>query len=212
MKIASDELTQIQLSVQAAQPITMTEAEFIAWMDEDVKAEFVDGKAVIMSPESSKSERLRWFIGALLRMFVEHHRLGEVFGPNFRIRLKQRLWRVPDLLFVAQERLHLVKETYLDGAPDLVMEIVSLDSLARDWREKYLDYEQAKVREYWVIDSQSKRADVYSLNESGRYEALSLKEGVYRSRVVSGFFLRPDQLWQETLPKTIDMLRELLPS
>jgi Uma2 family endonuclease len=203
----SDELTK--LLAQAAQPITMTEAQFIVWMDEDVKAEFVDGKVIIVAPESSKSERLRWFIGKVLSTFVEHHGLGEVFGPNFRIRVRQGLWRVPDLLFVARERAHLIKETYLDGAPDLVMEIVSPDSVARDWREKYLDYEQAGVREYWVIDPQSRRVDVYHLGESGRYEALPLKEGIYHSTVVIGFFLRPEQLWQEPLPKTIDLLREL---
>lgn len=203
----SDELTQ--LSAQPNQPITMTEEEFIAWMDEDVKAEFVDGMVIIVSPESSRSEQLRWFIGTVLHMFVERHELGEVFGPNFRIRVRQGLWRVPDLLFVARERAHLIKETYLDGVPDLVMEIVSPDSVARDWREKYLDYERASVREYWIIDPQSKRVDVYHLGESGRYEALPLKEGIYHSTVVAGFFLRPEQLWQEPLPKTIDVLREL---
>lgn len=203
----ADELTQT--ATQPAQRITMTEEEFITWMDEDVKAEFVDGKVIIVSPESSRSERLRWFIGRALSAFVEHHGLGEVFGPNFRIRVRQGLWRMPDLLFISTDRAHLVKETYLDGLPDLVMEIVSADSVARDWREKYMDYEQAGIREYWVIDPQSNRVDVYRLSESGRYEALALKEGIYHSTVVIGFFLRPEQLWQEPLPKTMDLLRKL---
>ena len=82
----------------------MTETEFVAWCDEDVRAEYVDGKVITMSPESVNDERLRWFIGTILQIFVESHDLGEIFGPNLQIRLRPRLRRIPDLLFISQAR------------------------------------------------------------------------------------------------------------
>lgn len=191
------------------QPV-MTEEEFVAgYRDEDVKAEFVDGRVIIVPPESRQDEKIRWFVGKVLGIFIECHNLGEVYGPNFTARLRVGLRRVPDLLFVSSDRLPLLQENHIEGAPDLAMEIVSPDSAARDWHDKYLEYEATGVREYWVIDPRVRRVDVYHLNDAGRYEALPLEEGIYRSRVVPGFWLRPDWLWQEPLPGTLDILREL---
>ncbi|MBI2875267.1 MAG: Uma2 family endonuclease [Candidatus Tectomicrobia bacterium] len=188
----------------------MTEEEFVACCrDEDVKAEFVDGRVIIVPPESRRDEAIRWFVGTVLHIFVEHHHLGEVYGPNLTARLRVGLRRVPDLLFISHDRLSLLRESHLEGAPDLTLEIVSPDSAARDWHDKYLEYEAAGVREYWVIDPQVQRMDVYQLNETGRYEALPQEEGVYRSAAVPGFWLRPDWLWQEPLPGTLEILREL---
>jgi Uma2 family endonuclease len=188
--------------------LRMTEEEFVAWCDEDTRAEFADGEVIPLSPESWQDEQLRWFIGSVLRTFVEQRGLGIISGPNFQTRLRVGLRRIPDLLFVSQERAHLLQKNHLEGAPDMVMEIVSPDSVARDYREKYLEYEQAGVREYWIVDPQSKRVDVYYL-EKGRYIAQKKKRGAYHSKVVAGFFLRPQWLWQQPLPSVLDTLRTL---
>lgn len=191
-------------------PPVMTEEEFVAqYYDEDVKVEFVGGRVIIVPPESRQDETIRWFVGKILSIFAECHNLGEVYGPNFAVRLRAGLRRVPDLLFVSRERLSLLRKSHLEGPPDLALEIVSPDSAARDWHDKYLEYETAGVQEYWVIDPQVRRVDVYRLNEAGGYEALPLEEGAYRSTVAPGFRLRPDWLWQEPLPNTLDILREL---
>lgn len=188
--------------------LRMTEEEFVAWCDEDTRAEFVDGEVLLLSPESVMNERLRWFIGPVLSIYVKHHGVGEVFGPNLQARLRVELRRIPDLIFVAQENAHRLYKNHLEGAPDLAMEIVSPDSVARDYREKYIEYERVGVREYWIIDPQSKRVDVYCL-EKGRYIAQKKKRGAYHSKVVKGFFLRPKWLWQQPLPSVLDALKEL---
>jgi Uma2 family endonuclease len=188
--------------------LRMTEEEFVAWCDEDTRAEFVDGEVILLSPESLVDERLRWFVGPVLGIFVKHHGLGEVFGPNLQTRLRVELRRIPDLIFVAKENAHRLQKNHLEGAPDLAMEIVSPDSVARDYREKYLEYERAGVREYWVINPQVKQIDVYCL-EKGRFVAQKKKRGVYHSKVVKGFYLRPQWLWQQPLPAVLDILKEL---
>ncbi len=187
----------------------MTEDEFVAWCDEDVRAEYVDGEVIVHSPASTRHSRLTWFLGRLLHLFVEHHELGEVLGPELQVRLRPNLRRVPDLLFVSTDRLSMVRETYVDGPPDLAVEIVSPDSVARDWREKFLEYQAAGVREYWVVDPDHRRAEFYALDDEGAYQLLPVEEGVVRSGAVPGFWLRPDWLWKDPLPGVLDLAREL---
>ncbi len=187
----------------------MTEEEFVAWCDEDIQAEWVNGEVIVHSPTSTKHADLVGFLTILMRLFAIHHDLGIILGPEVQIRLKaQRIRRVPDLLFLTKERKNMVKTNHIEGAPDLVVEITSPDSLARDWREKYMEYEAAGVREYWVIDPMSQRVEAYTLGEDKHYRQIEEKEGVIRSTAMDGFYLRPAWLWQEPLPNPLDILKE----
>lgn len=190
-------------------PLKMTEEEFWAWCDEDVKAEFVDGEVIVYSPVSIHHNRLTRFLIPLLQLFVEKHGLGEVLGSEFAVRLRARLVRVPDLIFVSKKKAQMIQETRFEGAPDLIVEIVSPDSEERDWREKYHEYERAGVQEYWVIDPHSRTVAFYQLEEGKGYRKVAPEEGIYRSKAVEGFWLRPEWLWREPLPSVLDVATEI---
>ena len=199
----------LEPAMKAPPRLRMTEDEFVAWCDEDVKAEWVDGEVIVHSPANIKHVRLEKFLLQVVDGFVTHHDLGEVIGPEFQIRLGALRRRVPDILFVAKERLDIIQSNHIEGAPDLVMEIVSPDSLARDWREKYLEYEAVGVREYWVIEPMAERVEAYALGEDKRYARIEEKDDAVHSLVLPGFYLKPAWLWQDPLPKVVDVLREL---
>jgi Uma2 family endonuclease len=199
----------MELQPVAATPAMMTEEEFEAWCDEDVKAEYVNGEVIVHSPVSTRHNDAVLFLAGLLRVIVQQHDLGRVLGPELQVRLRPGLRRVPDLLFVAKERADMIHPTLVEGAPDLIVEIVSPDSVERDWREKYLEYQAAGVGEYWVVDLEYQRMAVYRLSEERRYQAVSAEEGVYRSQVLPGFWLRTEWLWQEPLPNELDVVREM---
>ncbi len=201
-------------AVMEWQPVTatsggMTEDEFEAWCDEDVKAEYVDGKVIVHSPVSTRHSDVVLFLAGLMRVIVQQRNLGRVSGPEVQVRLRPGLRRVPDLLFVAQERADVIKPTLVEGAPDLIVEIVSPDSVERDWRDKYLEYQMAGVGEYWVIDLAYQRMAVYRRDEHGRYQAVAAEEGVHCSQALPGFWLRAEWLWQEPLPNELDVAREM---
>jgi Uma2 family endonuclease len=120
----------------------------------------------------------------------------------------RRRCRVPDLLFVQKSRLDLLRHNHLEGPPDVAFEIVSPDSVARDWREKYLEYESVGVHEYWVIDPMSRRAEAYALTAGAAYERIAPADDVIRSAVIPGFFLKENWLWQVPRPRVADVLRE----
>jgi len=208
----SDEESLRQWLLEALLPSTaprkMTYEEFLAWTDEDILAEWVDGEVVMYSPASRQHQLLVGFLEKVLGMFVEQRNLGIVLSAPFQMRLEDS-GREPDLLFVAVDHLDRLKDTYLDGPADLVVEIVSPESAGRDRGDKFYEYARGGVSEYWLLDPEMEWAEFYQL-EKGRYRmAFSGKEGRYEALVLPGFWLRVEWLWQEPLPKVLDVLREL---
>lgn len=189
---------------------TMTEAQFVRWCDEDTRAEWVNGEVIVMSPASLVHIRLTRFLLSLLEDYVAERDLGEVLGTEFSVRINSQRRRLPDLLFVAKDRTDRLLENHFEGAPNLIIEVVSDDSVERDWRIKYLEYEGAGVEEYWVIDPLHERLAAYSLMAGTTYQPIVAAEGKVASHVVNGFYLRPEWLWCERPPKVPVILRELL--
>ena len=118
--------------------------------------------------------------------------------------------RAPDLVFVSRARAHIVKKTYLAGAADLAVEIVSPDSKEPDRCDKLAEYEAAGVREYWIIDPLTEQADFHRLIR-GRYRPLPVEGDVVRSVVLAGLWLEVGWLWQEPMPALMSVLKRWKP-
>ncbi|MCB9126393.1 MAG: Uma2 family endonuclease [Ardenticatenales bacterium] len=196
---------RLLLAADAAKKISYE--QFLAWADEDLRPEWVDGEIITMSPASNRHQDLARFLTALLSVFVETRSTGVIRPAPFQMRLEQG--REPDLLFVATPHLDRLKAAYLDGPADLVIEIITPERASRDRGDKFYEYEAGGVNEYWLIDPLRERVEFYQLND-GRYQlAFSGAEGRYASLVLPGFWLSIQWLWQETLPPVLDVLREL---
>jgi len=193
----------------ATEPISYE--EFLARSDEDVHAEWVDGEVVPMSPASIRHQNLSDFLVALMRAFAEAHDLGVVLSAPIQMKTGPDLaGREPDILFLAHHHRDRLRDSYLEGPADLVVEIVSPESRLRDRGAKFAEYEMGGVGEYWILDPELERADFYHLGSDGRYERRSADDGgVYRSRLLPGFRVRVDRLWQEPLPPLLEALAEL---
>lgn len=192
-------------------PQKITYEEFLEWCDEDTLAEWVDGDIVMTSPASYPHQALVGFLAIILGTYVEQRELGLIIIPPFQMKTGPHLsGREPDLIFLASAHLSRLTKTYLDGPADLVIEVVSPESRLRDRGEKLAEYEMGGVREYWIIDPEEQRADFYILAPDGRFERKRADaEGVYRSAVVPGFWLREAWLWQDPPPKALTVLHEL---
>lgn len=188
----------------------MSWEEFLAWIDEDVWAEWVSGEVLVMSPASNLHQDLVGFLSALMRFWAEAHDLGVVRTEPFLIKLPKPLpGRAPDIIFIAKENLHRITTNFFDGAPDIVVEVISPESRARDRGEKFYEYEQAGVKEYWLIDPDRKQAEFYRRGEDGIFRLVAVSEReVFRSEVLKGFWLKVEWLWQEPLPSLMSVLKE----
>ena len=103
----------------------------------------------------------------------------------------------------------MLKHYFIDGVPDLIMEVVASGSEARDWRDKYLIYQDAGVREYWIIDTSSQHVEAYALSR-GTFRRIPDDLGRLESRALSGFFLRPKWLLMRPTPSSLSTLKLLL--
>lgn len=202
--------TPISTPVTPAPPARMTYEEFLDWAGEDTWAEWVDGEVIIMSPASKNHQRLNRFLTMILGAFIESRDLGELLFAPFLMKLSTRpSGREPDLVFVSKDHLNRLKDTYLDGPADLVVEIVSPESQIRDRGEKFYEYEEAGVSEYWMLDQIRKQAEFYELGVDGKYERIEVgDDGIFRSRVLKGLWLKVDWLWQEPLLPLMTVLKE----
>lgn len=187
----------------------MTYQQFLDWIDEDAHVEWVDGWVVPMSPINGPHDELVTFLRTLLELFREAHHVGKLRGEPFQMKTGPDLpGRAPDLLFVVNEHLGRLHHTYLEGPADIAVEVISPDSVYRDREEKYREYEQGGVREYWLLDPRARQAAFFMLGEDGRYHPIPLEEGgIFRSRVLPGLWLKAEWLW-EPRPKLLDVLRE----
>ena len=113
------------------------------------------------------------------------------------------------LIVEAKEHLSRLKKTHLEGPADLVVEIISPESRARDRGEKFYEYEQGGVREYWLIDPVRKQAEFYHLGKNRIYRLMPISDnGLFRSAVLEGLWLKVEWLWQEPLPPLLSVLKE----
>jgi Uma2 family endonuclease len=189
----------------------MSEEEFVAWIWEKTRAEWVDGEVILMAPVSGIHDELGWWLRSLVQHFVEHHSLGIVRGSEFMVRLpKQRQRRMPDVSFVAADRAAIVLENYTDGPPDLAMEVVSPGSIARDWREKFESYQRAGVKEYWIVDPSTSRMEAYTLARGGKkYRQIEETPAGIRSIVLPGFRIKPEWAFAQRRPSIFVIAKEL---
>ncbi len=199
---------QAEMQVVPPKP-KMSWDEFLAWLDEDIWAEWVNGEVVVMSPASNQHQALVLFLAAVMQHWAETFNLGVVRVEPFLVKLPDPLpARAPDIIFIARENLHRLTANYLDGAPDIAVEVISRESRTRDRGEKFYEYEQAGVREYWLIDLDRKQAEFYRRGDDGIFHSVSVgEEGVFRSAVLDGFWLKVEWLWQDPLPPLMSVLK-----
>lgn len=191
----------------APHPSRMSWEEFLEWTDADTFAEWVDGRVELLTSPTVRHQTLLIFLSALVQTFVEERSGGTVLTAPFLMRL-DRSGRMPDLLFIAADHLDRLTDAYLDGPADLAVEIVSPGSRTLDRRDKRREYEEAGIREYWLLDPEREQAEFYGLDEHGEYQLLPVNDGRFESRVLSGLWIRVEWLWQEPLPPLMSVLRE----
>jgi len=197
------------LTADPTKPATMTYEEFLEWADEDTLAEWVNGRVVMTSPASARHQHLAIFLSTVLSTYASIHDLGTVLTGPFQMKLA-RSGREPDVLFVTKEHLARLQPARLQGPADLVVEIVSDESVARDRGAKFEEYREGGVPEYWLLDPRLEQGEFYHLDDRGRYQLAPLdSDGIYRSRVVPGLWLRAEWLWRQPLPSPTRVLLEI---
>ncbi|HBI43055.1 MAG TPA: hypothetical protein DDY78_09390 [Planctomycetales bacterium] len=184
--------------------------DFCLLVKDGQKADLIDGVIYMASPDNNDANRLCVWLLTLMEMFVEANDLGDMFVSRSAFRLDGGNSPEPDIAFVRKERLHLVLRGFTDGPPDLAVEIVSPESVERDYKKKRLQYQRAGVLEYWIIDEIEEKVTLLRLAANRVYREVRPRKGVLASEAMPGFWLRAEWLWQTPRPKKAKVLKMLL--
>jgi Uma2 family endonuclease len=199
-------------SISFSRSGSITFEDFCAIIKPKQKADLIDGVIFMASPESLDANDLFLWLVTLIRDFVEDRGLGKVYGSRVAFRLDEKHGPEPDIAFVRRDRLHLDRKGYIDGPPDLAIEIVSPESVERDYVKKRALYQQSGVAEYWIIDEELRKVIVLRPDRKGAYREVRPVKGAFSSRVLDGFRLRPEWLWQTPRPPRAQVLALLGPA
>ncbi len=204
-----------EISSQTSTPIIssskMTYEEFLREYDGQY-AEYVDGEVIKPMTVTRTHSKLTHFLSSLLQFFVESKKLGQIFSEPYQMKMNlegKTKSREPDVFFVAAENSDRVQEQYLEGAADLIIEVISPESIVRDTEDKFEEYEAAGVKEYWIINPNRRTAIFYGYDQNRKYKMLPISpDGNFESLVIKGLWIKVDWLWQEDLPNLMDVLKE----
>jgi Uma2 family endonuclease len=167
-----------------------TYADFLNLPSDGWRYEIIRGELYMSPPPKERHQYSSTRLVVAFDNFVKPRKLGRVYAAPIGVTIGELATPVqPDIIFVARERLKkVVTEDGINGAPDLIVEILSPSNWADDRRTKFRLYEQAGVREYWIVDPRACTVEVFVLR--GKTYDLLGKWGVgeaARSEILSGF-------------------------
>jgi Uma2 family endonuclease len=159
--------------------------------------QLIGGELVLSPSPESKHQRIRRKLGVAVANFADEHYLDEVYFAPMDVYFNDEETYQPDIFFVPWNREKIVEKGRINGAPDLVVEVLSPSTARDDLTTKFKTYERYGVREYWVIDPDDEGVGIY-LGDKGR---LTLHQqvqgqGLLKSKVLSGFTVEAEYLFR----------------
>jgi Uma2 family endonuclease len=126
--------------------------------------EFVNGQLEIPNVPTQTHQLIAAYLYQTLLLFVTARQLGTVLFAPLRVRISERKYREPDIVFMSKDHATRRNDQFWLGA-DLVVEIMSEseEDRKRDLIDKRKDYAEAQIPEYWIVDYQEKRITVLTL-------------------------------------------------
>ncbi|MEM6283508.1 MAG: Uma2 family endonuclease [Chloroflexota bacterium] len=170
--------------------------------------EWVDGDVVNMTPVHERHDETQQYMTALLKVYFDLNPIGFIRQAPFVMKLPSvNSSREPDIQVILNNNREAYTPTGMLGAADIAIEIVSAESVTRDYQTKYAEYEKGGVTEYWLIDPLKQEAHIYRRDEGGRYVEQAPADGIYITPLLPKLQFKPALLWHKPLPTMLDIVQ-----
>lgn len=164
-----------------------TAAKYLSQPDDGKLYEVLNGELIMAAAPTVRHQEISFKVAKILDAFVLSKKLGKVLISPVDVVLGDDLTE-PDVVFVSVERKAIIGRERLTGAPDLVVEVLSLSTSERDLRYKWDLYARSGVREYWVVNPEAETVEVLTLvKKVYKRHVLAEGEGSITSKVLEGF-------------------------
>lgn len=145
----------------------LTYDDFCLLPEDGKRREIIEGELFVTPSPQTPHQRAVMRLGVHLWQFVDSHKLGEVFAAPFDVVFSEFDVVEPDLLYVSKARANVLTNKNVQGAPDLVVEVLSESTARVDRSIKLKLYGRFGVQEYWIIDPEDPSAEIYRRGEEG---------------------------------------------
>ena len=176
--------------------IRFTYRDYVLLPEQD-RRELIDGDFHMVPAPKPKHQRSLANLAFRLEGHARRNRLGTVFLSPLDVILSDDNVVQPDILFVSAERNEIITEDNIQGAPDMVVEVLSPSTADRDRQLKLGLYARFGVREYWIVDTVEESVQVLELSPEGYESSRTYTAGVVPSRVVAGFEIDLTRIFAE---------------
>src|ERR1700688_970618 len=158
-------------------PVRLTYQDLRRLPDDGMRHELIDGEHYVTPAPRPKHQRVSGRLYLRLGTYLEEHPCGRGYYAPLAVVWTDFVCVEPDLLYVSREREQLqMTEDYLEGAPDLVVEILAPSTKRFDQGVKHRLYERFGVSEYWIVDPEKEIVNVFRLED----DRLQLCEELFR--------------------------------
>ncbi|MEW6096509.1 MAG: Uma2 family endonuclease [bacterium] len=154
----------------------------------DKRYEVIGGRLIMTPAPIPYHQRISRKLERILEDFVIDNDLGEVFDAPCDVVLSDTDVVQPDIFFIAKDKAHIITDTYINGAPDLIIEILSPTSTSKDTVIKKRLYLKSKIKEYWIVDPLEKEIQIWHIKGDlyrliGNYKE---KDDIVKSELLKG--------------------------
>jgi Uma2 family endonuclease len=158
--------------------------------------EIIDGALLVTPSPSPRHQRTLRLLFTPVNEHVLRHALGEVFFAPLDVRFADGSVVEPDLIFLSNARSDRVKPKWIDGAPDLVAEILSPSTATTDRTKKRDAFAKHGVPFYWLVDAEARVLEELRL-ENGAYvvHARIEKDSIFKPALFPGLEIPLAPLW-----------------
>ncbi len=135
-------------------------------LDEDAYYELIEGNIVKKSAPTPQHQTISGNLYSAMRTVIMTHKKGRIFYAPIDVFLDRYNAYQPDIVFVSKEKMNIITNNGIEGAPDLVVEILSPSTSKNDRGDKMKVYRRKAVKEYWIVDPKNQAVEIYVYNEA----------------------------------------------
>ena len=167
--------------------IKFTYEDYLHLPDDGKRYQIIEGEVYMVPAPSPFHQHTSARLYLTLSKFITENNLGQVFYSPCDVILSEENVVQPDIFFISKERESIITEKNIQGAPDLIVEVLSPYTAKIDKSLKRGLYEKFKVKEYWLVDPDSKEVEILTL-KGGSYHSQGIftGESTFQSPLLKG--------------------------
>ncbi len=147
---------------------TWTYEDWLKFPNDGWKYEIIDGVLYMTPPPATAHQGSSVELSSQMHIYAKENDLGRILVAPCGVHLpKQPVPVEPDIFFIKKERLHIIHKNYVEGVPDLIVEILSPSNPNHDRKTKFALYQNVGIPEYWLVNYRDKTVEVYTLARDG---------------------------------------------